>query len=332
MSGDAARPPRKVPAPGERFKPREVFGGIGAFVPEKVAASTMMSMTAKLCYGHLVRRAGQNDRCWPSIRDIAKHIGVEPRQTMRALRELAEAKLIRTISRKNATGRQTSNEYEFIWGPILQGEGDTSDTLTLATSDGGRVSDVTPTGLTAKTPLEVSKRNHHQGSTQERSSEQGTDSLPSQNSERDDDDSEPTKYASARDELKALATKAGASLRVADIDSIEALLACGGVTWDAFVEEARQHSWSRITNPVGFLKSLARKFRARTRLASAPVTADEWEARNYRCQVCDSRTPGEGALLVNGALVPCSCANCEWIARQRARGVFAAEKPHASDT
>jgi hypothetical protein len=329
MSGDAARPPRKLPAPGEPFKPREVFVGIGALVPEKIAASTMLSMTAKLCYGHLVRRAGQNDRCWPSIRDIAKHIGVESRQTMRALRELAEAKLIKPISRKNATGRQTSNEYEFIWGPILQAEGDTSDTLPPAPSDGGRVSDLTPTGVTVKTPLEVSKRNHHQGSTQERSSEQGTDPQPSEVSELDDDDSEPTKYASAKDELKALATKAGAPLRVADLDAIEALLACRGVTWEGFVAEARRHSWGRVKNPVGFLKSLAKQFHAKTRPASPPVTAAEAEERDYKCKFCHSRILGEGAVPDGrGGFIPCTCANDEWVERQHApRGLFHRTNP-----
>ena len=32
---------------------------------------------------------------------------------------------------KEGTRRQTSNAYVFIWGPILQGEGDKIDTLPL---------------------------------------------------------------------------------------------------------------------------------------------------------------------------------------------------------
>jgi hypothetical protein len=76
----------KPPAPNETFVPRKVFCGIGALVPERVAASNILSMTAKVCYGHLVRRAGKNARCWPSYRDIAKSIGVGERQAMRALR------------------------------------------------------------------------------------------------------------------------------------------------------------------------------------------------------------------------------------------------------
>jgi hypothetical protein len=93
MSGDAERPPQKLPAPNEPFIPRNVFRGVGALVPERVAASTMLSMTAKVCYGHLVRRAGQNATCWPSYRDIAKSIGIGERQAVRALKELAKANL-----------------------------------------------------------------------------------------------------------------------------------------------------------------------------------------------------------------------------------------------
>lgn len=255
----------------------------------------------------------------------------------RALRELADATLIRPIPRTDASGRQTSNVYELIWGPILQGEGDKSDTLTHAKSEMGRVTDPTPAGLSKMTPLEVSKRNHHQGSPQigtikraesrlSRCSEsEAIGSLLSQNLKSDDDDSNPAKYASAKDELKSIVAKAGDSLRVVDLDSIEALLVGAGVTWDTFVEEVRRHSWNRVTNPVGFLKSLAKKFRTKTQLASAPVTAAQEVAKNYRCNICGSRSPGEGARLIAGKAVPCSCASPEYIVRQRARRVFAEE-------
>lgn len=54
MSRDAERPQQKLLAPNEPFIPREVFRGIGALIPEKIAASAMLSMTAKVCYAHLV--------------------------------------------------------------------------------------------------------------------------------------------------------------------------------------------------------------------------------------------------------------------------------------
>ena len=106
---------------GEQFNPRNMFGGL--FIPGALAASTLISSTGKLAYGHLVRRAGDNGSCWPSAGDVAKHIGVGERAAQRALRELQrfDPPLIRAIFRKDKNGRQTSNEYVFIWGPILEG-------------------------------------------------------------------------------------------------------------------------------------------------------------------------------------------------------------------
>ncbi len=106
---------------GEKFNPRNTF--LGVFIPEALAASTVISSTGKLAYGHLVRRAGDNGRCWPSARDVAKYIGVRERAAQRALKELqrGDPPLIRATFRTDEHGRQTSNEFCFIWGPILEG-------------------------------------------------------------------------------------------------------------------------------------------------------------------------------------------------------------------
>ena len=45
-------------------------------------------------------------------------------------------------------------------------------------------------------------------------------------------------------------------------------------------------------NPAGFLRDLAKRFRAKTRPASAPLTAAEVEEKNYRCELCGSRVRG----------------------------------------
>jgi hypothetical protein len=92
------------------------------------------------------------------------------------------------------------------------------------------------------------------------------------------------------------------------------------------VGEVRRHAWDSIKNPVGFLKNLAKTFRARTKVTIAPKTAREIKATNYRCPICGSRTLGEGARLVDGKISPCSCASEEYIARERIRGVFPQEK------
>ena len=253
---------------------------------------------------------------------------------MRALKELAAANLIRPIPRREKSGRQTSNEYEFLWGPILRGEGDKYDTLPPDKSDRGRVTPMTPSGVTEMTPLEVSNRNHHQEKNKERKKpwsdstgkgcfaiEQG--SSPNENRDSDDD-AKRTEYASAKDELKALyQAKTGSAIRVNDLDAIESNLVAGGVTWEAFMDEVRRHAWKRVTNPVGFLKNFSKTFRLKTQAASAPVTAAEAAAGDYKCPKCFSRTPGEGAVPSQGGkLVPCECAGPDYIERQRARGIF----------
>src|SRR5258708_40327403 len=90
-----------------------------------------------------------------------------------------------------------------------------------------------------------------------------------------------------------------------------------------FVELVRKHAQNDWRNPPGFLRDLSKRFRAKTRAAAGPVTAAETARKNYRCDICSSVVPGEGARLIDGKFVPCSCASAEYIARERARGVFA---------
>lgn len=338
MPSDPLYPDRKPPIPGDAFNPRRVFRGIGALVPERVAASTELSMTAKLCYGHLVRRAGERDQCWPSIRDIAQHIGVSERHAMRALEELKDAELIRSAPRNDPSGRQTSNVYEFTWGPILQREGDKSDTLLPVKTDRGRASNLTRSGVSQTAPLESSIRNQHRRTSTERnhripdaptlpdtpigsaSNQRSTHKASSQ--ELPTDDLEQQVYASGKEEVKAIASRAGVSFRARDLDEIESHLISKGVSWEHFASEARTHSWGRIKNPIGFLKSLAKRFKLLTRPATAPVTAAEAVDQNYQCPTCNSRVKGEGAILIDGKFQPCPCASQDYIDRQRARGLF----------
>lgn len=338
MSTDQAAATRKLPGPGEPFNPREVFGsfGFGLFIPERIAASTVLSMTDKVCYGHLLRRAGKNDRCWPSYRDIAESTGLQKRQAKRAVKALVGAQLIRSVPRSDESGRQTSNGYEFIWGPILQGEGDRSDTLPRTQRDTGRGTDKTPTRESETTPLEAKNINHHQGSNTQGSSEEvestdhaesspQSDRPPSQRA--DDAARGKTEYASGKDELKAIYfAKTGESFRVADLDAIESILFGASITWETFVADIRGHSWERIRNPIGFLKNRAKHFHALNRTCCGPVTASEAADRDYRCNECGSTVRGEGVLIgADREWVPCKCASPEYVARQRARGVFRKE-------
>ncbi len=142
-----------------------------------------------------------------------------------------------------------------------------------------------------------------------------------------DDEGDPpeTPYASSEDELKAIyQSKSGEPITIDVLSSIRSNLELTLVAMDDFVLEVRKHAKNDWRNPAGFLRDLSKRFRSKTRLAGTPVTAAQAAERNYRCQFCGSRTPGEGALLIDGKKVaPCSCASEDYIARERARGVFA---------
>jgi hypothetical protein len=149
--------------------------------------------------------------------------------------------------------------------------------------------------------------------------------------QKGDDEAEKPKdrYASPEDELKAIyQMKAGEPITLAVLDAIRVNLECTQVSMDDFLAEVRKHVKNEWRTPAGFLRDLSQRFRAKTRLAGAPVTAAEAEEKNYRCQFCGSRIRGEGAILdANGKMAPCRCASPEYIARQRDRGVFAGGSP-----
>ena len=146
---------------------------------------------------------------------------------------------------------------------------------------------------------------------------------------RADDGEEPGEaYASPEDELKAIyLAKAGEPITVAVLDAIRVNLELASVTMSEFVSGLRGHLAGNWKTPAGFLRSLSKNYRAKSQPASEPITAAEAEEKNYRCQSCGSRVRGEGARLIDGKPVPCSCASPEYIARLRARGVFPKETP-----
>jgi len=143
-----------------------------------------------------------------------------------------------------------------------------------------------------------------------------------------DDEAKPAEvYASPDDELKAIyLAKAGQPITVAVLDAIRVNLELNLMTMGRFVSVLRAHLAGNWKNPPGFLRDLSRKFRAKSQHATDPVTAAEAAERDYRCSFCGSRTRGEGAILESGKTVPCRCASQEYIARQRARGVFVEEQ------
>jgi hypothetical protein len=148
-------------------------------------------------------------------------------------------------------------------------------------------------------------------------------------SHRPDDEEKPTPvYASPEDELKAIyLAKAGEPITIDLLTAIRGDLELSGVSFGAFLVEVKKHSANEWRNPAGFLRDRAKRFRAKTRPATAPVTAAEAEESSYQCPICRSRDRGGGAQLIAGKIVACSCATPEYIARQRERGILIEDCP-----
>ena len=102
---------------GEPFNP---YGtSIGLFVSYEIVRCRDLSASAKFLYGHYMRRAGKDGRCFPSIEDCAEHLGQTPKQIKKVAKELEDFGLIRRIPRFFESGAQTTSRIEFLFHPIL---------------------------------------------------------------------------------------------------------------------------------------------------------------------------------------------------------------------
>ncbi len=146
--------------------------------------------------------------------------------------------------------------------------------------------------------------------------------------EGDDSDEPPgVRYASPEDELKAIyLAKSGEPITVVLLDAIRSNLEVTRIALADFVAEVRKHVRGDWRNPAGFLRDLSKRFRLKTLTASAPISAAEALVRDYRCPICFSRTPGQGAIVDGGLSVPCACASADWVAELRFRRVFPPEE------
>lgn len=142
--------------PGEAFNPYRMFTGL--FIPEALARSDRISAGAKLAWGRLARYAGENGRCYPSVKTLASEIGVGERQTQKYLVELEKARLIRRRS-CFADRAQTSNTFEFLWHQMFQ-EG-------VNDSSGEGVNDSSPRGVNDHSPKESHIEENHTEESQE---------------------------------------------------------------------------------------------------------------------------------------------------------------------
>src|ERR1022692_3471771 len=64
---------------GQTFNPFRLFTGI--FIPEAMVRYPHLSPSSKLAYGRLVRYAGEDGRCFPAVKTLAKEIGLRERRT-----------------------------------------------------------------------------------------------------------------------------------------------------------------------------------------------------------------------------------------------------------
>ena len=100
--------------PGEVFIPWGKFG-LGLMIPTAIAGCKELSPGAKLAWGALARRAGENGACFPGYKTLARDLAVSTEQVKRYLRRLRRIGLIRSERRGHR-----SNLYYFLWHPILE--------------------------------------------------------------------------------------------------------------------------------------------------------------------------------------------------------------------
>lgn len=106
-----------MPAAGEIYNPFRVFNG--SFIPNAVLKCRDLSATAKLIFGRLCQYAGEDGEAFPSYSTLGQEIGIERRQTIRAVRELEDFGLIRAVPRRKDDGGLSSNYYVFLWHRIF---------------------------------------------------------------------------------------------------------------------------------------------------------------------------------------------------------------------
>ncbi len=102
--------------PGDVFNPFRMFTGI--FVPTGIAENSELRQGDKLAYGALLRFAGRDGCCFPSMKKLGAKLGVSSRQARAYVAALEHSKLVRRVKRCDESG-QTSNGFEFLWHALL---------------------------------------------------------------------------------------------------------------------------------------------------------------------------------------------------------------------
>ena len=102
---------------GEPFNPYRMFTGV--FVPEALVKWPGLSPGAKLAYGRLVRYAGEDGKCYPSLGTLGRELGTSRQQAKRYVQELIAGGLIRVKPRTTDAGDSDTSEVFFCGIPCL---------------------------------------------------------------------------------------------------------------------------------------------------------------------------------------------------------------------
>lgn len=108
------RSTRRLESPKGRydpFNPYKQFNGV--FIPEALLGMRAISPAAKLLYGQLSRRAGQDGNAYLSYGSLARDLGFSVRHVKKVAKELSDARLIEIRARADEHGRQWSNAFVF---------------------------------------------------------------------------------------------------------------------------------------------------------------------------------------------------------------------------
>jgi len=138
-------------ARGQAFNPYGLFTGL--FIPEALARCTSISTGAKIAWGRLARYAGQDGRCYPTMRTLGKEIGVGERQAQKYVAELERNKLLRRRRRISQHG-QISNAFEFLWHELFEELPNDHQSEGVNDRSGGGVNDRSGDGVNDRSPKE----------------------------------------------------------------------------------------------------------------------------------------------------------------------------------
>ena len=131
----------QMPTTGEIYNPWRIFHG--SFIPNSILRCRELSSTSKLVFGRLCQYAGEDGQAFPSYSTLGQEVGIQKRQTIRAVRELEVFGLIRAVPRLKDDGGLSSNYYVFLWHRIFS-EGGSHPPGVRNDTGSGVTNDITP--------------------------------------------------------------------------------------------------------------------------------------------------------------------------------------------